>query len=471
MTFHKDENIAVNRLSYLVLFVAIIVGWLIQLLIITKGGEKSVLILGGFNVILIFFLFNLSRKLKLPVSLIIINFLPLLYLNNEFHYRFLFELLFSFPLFALLLISILYFFWKHDIFLIKVTYIQKPILLVVLYSIISSIIGYLNGYPIMAIFVEQYHFFYFFYAIIIYHFFSEDDYNLVNLMLVGIGVFISLEYIFYNTQLGYDRFVTFQSGYLPIVVGVLFSATLVSKQKMKYIFPLIIVVMGIFVTLTRTLWVITFITLYMVYVLNLKFTKNYSYKRLLPYLLIILLPLIFVMNLQPATQVSENVGDAEKRAQSLTKVSEDQSFLMRIEIGYYVITEFLESPILGKGFGDAVNYQLLGNAKANIYYPDSTYLYVLWKSGIIGFILFIWMFYRFMKTAFTISLKTTNKKYKFICIGLLAAFMGFAVLNLVSPLFIKYKSNIILAFVLAYVDFLSHKIENENDENLVSINE
>jgi O-antigen ligase len=343
--------------------------------------------------------------------------------------------------------------YRSDKLKINLTYLQKPVLLFVLYSIITTLIGLANSKPLMVIAREFFHVFYYLFAIVIYKYFNSKDYSRAFTFLLLLSIIISFEYVYVNLFTTVNRFVTFQSGLLPIASTILFSAILFNIKRSITSVLLIIIVLGTFVTLTRTLWITTFISFGAALLLFLYYEKKTKIITIIILVFIMLVPLFFITKYNKSNQASSTEQNVQDRTQSLAKPTEDHSFLMRAEIGLYVVRRFITSPIIGKGFGDYVRYRILGDTKANVIYPDSTYLYILWKSGIIGFIIYLTIFWRFLKITFTNYKNSDSIKTKIISLGLLSAFLGLAFLNVLSPLFIKYKSNIIIAFFLAYSDF------------------
>ncbi len=127
---------------------------------------------------------------------------------------------------------------------------------------------------------------------------------------------------------------------------------------------------------------------------------------------------------------------------------------MRVELDYYAIQKFLKHPIFGSGLGDFVKYKIIKeNVSPPVYYLDSSWLYMLWKGGIIGFLLFAWIYYRFFKASFFVLRNSKNLSTKIICLGLLSGFIGLSFLALLSPLLIKYKTNFLIVFLFAYIEF------------------
>jgi hypothetical protein len=163
----------------------------------------------------------------------------------------------------------------------------------------------------------------------------------------------------------------------------------------------------------------------------------------------------FLLLKDTGKRIDESTSQAKivkYRTQSVTDPLEDSSFLMRVEFAMYSIERFLDSPFVGQGLGDYLKYKIFLETNKPNYFMDSTWLYLLWKGGIIGFVLFAWMYFRFFKVTFHNLMNTEDTNVKIINLGLLAGLLGLSILGILSPLLIKYKTNALLAFIFAYVE-------------------
>lgn len=444
----------------------IILNILFQLVIILAASNNSIYILVGYNVLLLLIAFYKKSFNNLSILLIIINFLPLIYLNNEFHYHFTYEILTAFPLFLLILLAISHFLLNSRDLSFKITYLQKPIIYIVIYFSVLGAVGMILHQSTIWIIQQLFHFYlYLLIFPISYLFYKRDFYFSGFSFLLIISVVIAFEYIVLNQLLLNFRFVTFQSGFLPLVSGVLFSYVLYNKNTIRRIVAtvlLFIVTAGAFVTLTRTLWVTTILVLFLVWFFYLKSENKLSiYKIVL--LIIISLPLFLIWDMdRSSNQKISQSNIVEYRTQSVVNPLEDRSFLMRVEFVYYASQRFLESPIFGKGLGDFLKYQIFNISDAANYYIDNSWLYFLWKGGLIGFLLFAWLYIRFFRASYFVLKNTPDIRVKYIALGLLGGFIGLSFLGVLSPLLIKYKTNALIAFFFAYIEFERLKIVNDS---------
>jgi len=463
-------NIIENKFELFSFLILMIVNVLLQLVIILKLPNYSLLLLIGYNILLSVIIFYKRYIHSFIALLLIANFVPLLYLNNGFHYAFNYELLSATPLFLIITLATFHYVSSESSFSFKLSYLQKPVIYIVIYFTLIGVVNIYSGQDSSWVIQQLFHIYLYLLIFPISYLIDKQKYYFIIFSaLLLIATFISLEYILLNQVILNFRFVTFQSGFLPILSGVLFSFILFEKETLRRIggiILLLIITAGAAVTLTRTLWVAILITLIVVWFLYLKSKDKLSIKKVFISLLILLIPLIMMKDISKGTQTNSSPTDVvETRAQSVANPLEDTSFLMRVEFSYYAFQRFLESPVIGKGLGDYLKYKIFNISDAANYYIDNSWLYFLWKGGLIGFLLFAWLYLRFFKSTYFVFMNTTNPITKFISLGLFAGILGLSFLAILSPILIKYKTNVLFALIFAYIEFERTNINSPADIN------
>ncbi len=450
-------NKKLNISNYIIIFLLILANISTQIFILKKTSKIEVLI--GLNgIFFVMFLLLFSTK-KFHNILIILYFLPLIYLNNAVHYQFQYELFFALPLFLLA-------FYTFAVSMMRakreknIEILSKPILYFATYYILLGIWGIMQGYSKTFILSEGFHFLLFGSIILFrYHLTTRDDYLIIFKALLIIFILISFEYIILGSIISGDRFVTFQSGFLPFVSGILFSLFLFlkgEKNKLLYIVILLIVILGMVSTLTRSLWVTTGITLISVYIFYLWSLNRLTLFKKSAIAVFLVFSMVFVVYTISNTKANEALGDTESvedRAKSIANPTEDHSFLMRVEMGWYAMQKFYEKPIFGWGLGDFLRYQFLGNSQLRNSYIDNSWFYFLWKGGIIGFFFIALVFYRSINVGLQIVTLTNDIKIKAVVIGLISGLVGIIALSFLSPIVIKYRTNVFFPLIWAYLEF------------------
>lgn len=466
-----ETNIILKPKDYLMQVVYAILYLLMLILLVHYIEEKILIVLVSVNVIQFFLLYFYNNNLDISITFLTINFLPLVYLNNAFHYDFKWVLISSLPLILFVLHSLFFYINNTKSFEFSFSYIQRPLILFVIYIIILAISDFIQGKNSEMILFQVFHISLYLLIIPIAYLIKErSQYYFILKSLLFLSIVISIEYILFNEVIFNFRYVTFQSGFLPIVSGVVFAYFLHSKtfnRKTISLVILAVVVLGTFVTLTRTLWAITFLTLFLTFIVYLKLNNRFNFRLVIFLILISLLPFFFLSDVDSGRNAATTqTNTVEYRTKSLKNPLEDSSLLMRLEFSYYAIQRFIDSPIIGKGLGDYMQYKLLMFNNLPNYFIDNTWLYVLWKSGLIGITLFSLIYFRFFKTLYFIIQNTSNSTTKYICLGLFSGFISLSLLAFLSPLLIKYKTNVIIAFLFAYTEFEKNQILAERKLNL-----
>lgn len=455
--------------SYIVLLVANV---FLQLIIVFKLPNYSLVLLIGYNILLLILIFYKGYIHNVITLLLIANFIPLLYLNNGFHYAFNYELLTATPLFLIIILATFQYVSSASSLTFKLSYLQKPVIFLVVYFTIIGIVNIYNGQDTFWVIQQLFHIYLYILIFPLSYLIDKKKYYFfIFSALLLIATIISFEYILLSQVILNIRFVTFQSGFLPILSGVLFSFILFEKETLRRIggaILFLIITAGAFVTLTRTLWIVTLLILAIVWILYLKSESKLSFTKVFVYILVLLIPLIIMKDISKGTQTNPPPNDrVETRAQSVTNPLEDTSFLMRIEFAYYAFQRFLESPIIGKGLGDYLQYKIFNISDTANYYIDNSWLYFLWKGGLIGFLLFGWLYLRFFRSSYFVFTNTTNHITKYLSLGLFAGILGLSFLAVLSPILIKYKTNVLFALIFAYIEFERTNINSPEDINKI----
>lgn len=399
---------------------------------------------------------------RLEISLIIISLLELVILNDSFNLNFDFIVMQNIFLYCLVL---LYFI---KIFSSDVSYnlpeLFTPIIVFSAYIVILFIIGLIRGYEEYYIYYDLYQNLYLLLSIPIYYTVKNlKEYKKIFFTLILIFVIISLIYIYRNIE--GIRFTTFHNGFFPLIFGIFYSLVLSYWKKNKIIVILsfigiLIIALASILSLTRTLWItnlISILSITFIYI-NHYTSSRVRFKKYIFYIIICLFPFIFFADRKEPKTFTSNT---EQRLQSLSNVSEDMSFLMRIEISYYAFEKFLSSPIYGEGLGRRLQFKIFENTKP--LFIDNSYFYYLWKGGIISLILLVWIYVRFYKRLFILMKSNLPLNRKALILSIFGGFNGILIYGLFSAVLVGYRLNFLYALCFAYVEYESQLIMKKNE--------
>lgn len=466
-------NLVENKIIYsgrekLLIVLGVSILFLFSLFLFFILGERSLFLISFLGVAFLYVLISVVIIKDLYQSLIIFSFLPLIYLNNGFHYTFRNQVLLDAPLIFFFLLFILNTLCKPFQVEIKRWSISRIALIFVVYFTFSAIIGLLNGNNKDWVLIEYYQFLYYLFPTILLTLIRHNEaYQKIIRFLFYIFLIIAAQYTAINLFISETRFVTFQSGFLPIFLGIAISGIFYTKRnfskRIGYVTALIIIITGVFFTLTRSVWIVSIITILMVIYYYFKFDRGYKFKLFFPS--IIILVSIFVVTQDTAVNNNEirtqGVNELDYRTESLANPVQDGSFLMRVELGYYAIMEFLKSPIWGKGLGDYLKYKILSSNNLPQYYLDNSWFYFLWKGGLIGVLIYATLIYVLFKRLITVFINATDNNTKIVSLGILAGMIGIMILSFVSPLLIKYRSNFLIVFIITYTEIEYSKFDRD----------
>ncbi|GMR25129.1 MAG: hypothetical protein BMS9Abin39_0407 [Ignavibacteria bacterium] len=455
----KSENIRITKNNIFFLSSLVLLVILIELAVVQIAGEYALFVLAGINIAILVAIVLSGSEFHLPMLLIVINLIPLIYLNERFHYWIKWIIFQDVPLFILSLLALFKYVGYDKPFNFDLKYLRLPLIVLTVYAVFSMIVGIQNNNPRGFIINEIYHFFYYSFSIVIFYLIKERKYyKYIFISITVIAGLIAAEYLVIYKLSGWSRVVTFQSGIFIIALSIVFAYLILKKpnfiKKSLIIGTFIFIFVGLILTLTRSLWVSGFVALLSIGALYLHLWKGISKIKISALIIIVLLPVFILGMRSDSKNIQRSASNEIKyRTESLANPTGDQSFLMRIELGYYIIIKFLESPIIGKGLGDTIKYKILSTSNLAVNYPDNSWLFVLWKGGIIGLLLFLWLYFRLFTQTYYILKNTQNIEVKIMTLAILGALAGLMVYSLFTAVLIKYKINIILAIIIAYVEY------------------
>jgi len=449
---HKEKN------SYF--GIAIILTLNILLQIILARATQSVGIIVGTNLLLVFWLFYKDYIDDIITLLLLLTFIPFVYIDKSFSRHFNYIVIQNIPLIILLLLAIFYFFNKEKSYQIRISYVLLPVVIYVLYSLLLALYGVVNKAGSLLIIIELYQNLYFVFAIIIaYLLVSRKQYIFLFNSLIVVFIIIAVEYIIINLISPF-RFTTYHNHFFPFIIAFLFSVLLFKKwqffQKSFFLGLISILFIGSIATGTRTLLVTNVVALIVVLLFYFKYKKIKFPIIKIFFLSTLLLVLLFSFKGQGSRQQIMNKS-TEERIESISNPTGEIAFLMRVEAVYLGVQKIIENPIFGKGFGYQLQMRWLLDTK--YLFPDNNYIYYWLKGGIIFFLIAMWMYFRLFKQSYKIFKRTSSIEVKYYMVAIIAGMIALMIFALMNANLVKLKLNIIYAFIFAYVDFESKSIK------------
>jgi hypothetical protein len=278
------------------------------------------------------------------------------------------------------------------------------------------------------------------------------------------SLIVSFYYLFeFKLLAGASRFRTDQQHIFNFTVPFLFAVFLYDKNHYRKILAgalIVPMVIAVYVTLTRALWVLIPFALFLQYLYfmreDIKRKKNSTY--LMPVLVIFLIGILGIMLLQGLFSVSNLLGE---RFTTFKFLESDLSLLARAELSKYVIDRLHTSPLLGVGLADFLRYQYFPTlGRFNVYWLDNTYMQLLWKTGIIGTLVFMVFLFYFLKRAWFILKNATETFDKIFGSSIFFSMIALVISGLQCGILVGYRFNFIWAILAGLTEIKARELQN-----------
>lgn len=303
------------------------------------------------------------------------------------------------------------------------------------------------------------------YFLVRFLFVSEKWIKRFLIVFVFASTFAALEYIVLAltnldlTSIFINR-VTTQQPHLaqisvPLLVGVLLYLDNTRLKIGAILFLGINLLMVIF-SQQRGLWVgivFSLFALLLLYHLKDGFSFGRIARFLFGFLLVITLLVAILILLERYLNLTF-ILTAYQRVVSMLELAQDRSLQIRMaEIGR-VLGEWKEHMLVGEGLGATYEriYVFRGNSGV-----DNSYIFVLWKLGIIGLLLFMGIYITYIGQNFRLYWKLKTTREQFVLASLGVGMAGMLVIALTNQSIILYRFNLIWAAILGISQNMSQR--------------
>ena len=432
----------------------------IQLLDLTN----SVYLIIGFNILILTIAVLYFIKIGIASIFLILAILPLSVVDYNFGRSLQYIVLQNIPITIFIFLALFQFIKEYKPSILRLEKLFVLMIIYTLYSVFLSVRGIINGAPLNFVFNEFYQNFYYFLPLPIYYLIrNRYSYKVFLVTTIFVFVIISIEFFIISYTRG-TRFLSFQYLFFPFIIGVLFSLIFLYKNnlfaKTLYVILFIIMWIGSIATAARTMWVANLATIFLIIFFYQKFIKKNVKIFFLISILLLSLTMPFIIKSDNAN-VSSLPTSTKERVESISNPTGDTSFLMRVEASYLAIQKFIQHPIIGEGYGRHIKFKWL--LSTEVIYLDNSFLYFLWKGGLIGVFIILSLYIVFIKDTFFVIKNSTDRNMKIIGIIILGSFLAFLMEALFSANLIGFKLNYLYAIIFAYIIFEKRKIISLSD--------
>jgi len=135
--------------------------------------------------------------------------------------------------------------------------------------------------------------------------------------------------------------------------------------------------------------------------------------------------------------------DIAERTQETSEVTGTASVAIRlISYAYIWQNKVAQRPVAGRGPGDTENIPILRGSNMRMIRVDNSYITLLWKSGIVGLVLFLLLYAIALRRTLALT-RHPHPDVQILAMGVAGALSAVLVLSLASSLMTHYRFNVI----------------------------
>jgi hypothetical protein len=343
------------------------------------------------------------------------------------------------------------------------TWTERWILILLSAALVGAVRGLVAGNPAANVLDEFALFLDFALAILIIRRGISDRWSRCLVwILVGCTVLVSTNYLrVFVIGGGHTRAVSDQQHLLNIAIPVLFALLILAdnaRQKLVAAALLVPMIPATYVTQTRALWL--YIPLSLVLLTVLLTVHRYIRARSLATLAVgVGLVLAAILGYTALTRGAESGHRAiAVRAESLKNLSSDLSLAERIDLAFQAYSRVSRQPLLGTGLGDHLRYRII-QVNEPLYFMDFSYMWVLWKMGIMGLIPLLGLYFVFLKRTWFVYRHTTDQFQRAAASGIFVAFIGLMITGFESGILIIYRFNLVWAVLMGLMECWARQVK------------
>ncbi|MEO0116900.1 MAG: O-antigen ligase family protein [candidate division WOR-3 bacterium] len=361
--------------------------------------------------------------------------------------------------------------WEGKTSQIPIGGIGKSLLGFLIVVAFAAFIGCTKGNPKILVFDEMMMLLLWgIYFIILKMDIQKKEMKNILLLIILASLIVAFYYLYqFWASKGVGRVCTDQQHIFNFSIPLLFATFLYERRIMRKVLAVsltIPMILAVYVTLTRALWLLIPLTLFSQYLYFIKrdIPKRRFHSYLFPILVVIIIGLLGLMIFTIFLGVRGVLG---ARFASLKILEYDVSLLARVELAHYVLERFRKSPLLGVGLADFVRYRYFSSpGRPNIYLLDNTYLQLLWKTGIFGLIPFLGMLIFFLRRAWFILQKGRSDFDKTLGSSFFFSIFALIITGLESAILVGYRFNLVWGILAGITELRAREIEKQITKNL-----
>ena len=292
--------------------------------------------------------------------------------------------------------------------------------------------------------------------------------SLIYLILI-LGIIISFQMLFYYVNITHGgRVLTRQANLLLIslitALAILKLYKLTLTSKIILIFLSFLYLLGILIFMQRSLWIGLLVSIMVFLFLTSKSTKH-KIRSIISIMLIILILvgggfLFYSKFALDKKLFQERTIDMEEGIKA-------SSMVVRLLSYIEIYHEIKKNPLIGKGMGDFIITSYLTQRRLSI--VDNSFIVVVWKYGLIGFLIFSLIFIKNFKQTFFILKNSNDKLFLLVTIIIFSSFIGHMVNGLACVVMTMYHFNFIWGTFIAVIEMIRKTISLSSKQVNISM--
>jgi len=277
-------------------------------------------------------------------------------------------------------------------------------------------------------------------------------------LFIIIGVIISFQIIGYHLFLTRGARVASRQTNILLVslisaLSLLYFFKLNSIKKIALVAISILYISAIFLTMQRSLFVAVIISLLLFMSLCLK-TARKKTKTVITFIIIIAVLAASIFMIAPSFSLNRDISS--RSSEAIDKGLETPSLQIRFFFFLKVYNIIKKNVLFGQGVGDTVVLPFSNQRLKS--FVDNSYLVLIWKLGLTGFLVFASIFFLFIKKAFYIIKNSKNRLYVTVSIALLCTIIGHSVTGLACAIMSHYHFNFIWGAFIGIIYYLYDEV-------------
>ncbi len=247
---------------------------------------------------------------------------------------------------------------------------------------------------------------------------------------------------------------------LFLLIIILFKKDNIGKKSYIYSWLILIITSMItIISFSRSFWLAIMICLLVVGIYLIK-KENYGFKKILKVvfvsLIILILELGFITGVVNIKIPNLGGGDSvsiPSLIRDRVSDTDEAAFASRYELLKPLINKYFESPFIGSGFGTTVTYKTLDPRSKGSYTTYSFewgYLDIVTKIGLLGLLAYLYFIYKIFKQGILLLNKVSSREEYLLILGLIFSLVILLLVHMTTP-YLNHPLGIFLLVIISSI--------------------